>query len=87
MIDIAVKKRMNKENDNNHNEHCVMADQIIELDGYRTAKRHKENIRRITYYAENKNKTYVYLTNNMDKPPEQVAFLYKYRWKVELFCK
>ena len=30
-------------------------------------------------------KTFVYLTNNMEMPATQVALLYKYRWRVELF--
>ena len=33
------------------------------------------------------NKTFVYLTNNMEMPATQVALLYKYRWRVELFFK
>ena len=30
---------------------------------------------------------FVYLTNNMEIPATQVALLYKYRWRVELFFK
>ncbi len=31
--------------------------------------------------------TFVFLTNNFDLPAEQIAFLYKNRWRVELFFK
>ena len=37
--------------------------------------------------SNNLNKTFVYLTNNMEIPATQVALLYKYRWRVELFFK
>ena len=32
-------------------------------------------------------KRFVFLTNNFDLAPEDVALLYKYRWKIELFFK
>jgi len=41
----------------------------------------------LSNYAADKNKTFVYLTNNMEIPATQVALLYKYRWRVELFFK
>lgn len=34
-----------------------------------------------------KPKTFVFLTNNMELSAQQVAFLYKQRWQVELFFK
>jgi hypothetical protein len=76
-----------KVNGTNHNENGVLMDQVIELTGYRTRKKYTEPLRRITYYAKDKNKTFVYLTNNMEMPAVQVALLYKYRWHVELFFK
>lgn len=76
-----------KENDTNHNEKGILSDQLIKLTNYATSKKYPIALRRVTYYAEDKNKTYVYLTNNMDIPTDQVALLYKYRWHVELFFK
>ena len=71
----------------NHNENGVLSDQIIKLTGYQTSKKYTDALRRITYYATDKNKTFVYLSNNMEIPAMQIALLYKYRWHVELFFK
>lgn len=76
-----------KENDTMHNADGVLSDLIIKLTGYQTMKKYPISLRRITYYAADKNKTFVYLTNNMQIPATQVALLYKYRWHVELFFK
>lgn len=76
-----------KESDTMHNADGVLSDQIIKLTGYQTMKKYPISLRRITYYAADKNKTFVYLTNNMQIPATQVALLYKYRWHVELFFK
>lgn len=76
-----------KESDTMHNADGVLSDQIIKLTGYQTMKKYPISLRRITYYAVDKNKTFVYLTNNMQIPATQVALLYKYRWHVELFFK
>lgn len=76
-----------KECDTMHNADGVLSDQIIKLTGYQTMKKYPVDLRRITYYAADKNKTFVYLTNNMQIPAKQVALLYKYRWHMELFFK
>ncbi len=73
------------ERDTAHNADGVLSDQIIKLTGYLTVKKYPATLRRITYYATDKNKTYVYLTNNMEMDATQIALLYKYRWHVELF--
>ena len=75
------------ESDTMHNADGVLSDQVIRLTGYQTSKKFPAVLRRITYYATDKNKTFVYLTNNMEIPATQVALLYKYRWHVELFFK
>ena len=75
------------ESDTMHNADGVLSDQIIRLTGYQTCKKFPAVLRRVTYYAADKNKTFVYLTNNMEIPATQVALLYKYRWRVELFFK
>ena len=76
-----------KDKETNHNENGVLSDQIIKLTGYQTSKKYPVTLRRITYYATDKNKTFVYLSNNMEIPAVQIALLYKYRWHVELFFK
>jgi len=73
------------EGDTNHNADGVLSDQVIRLTNYLTKQKYPAVLRRVTYYATDKNKTFVYLTNNMEIPATQVVLLYKYRWRVELF--
>ena len=75
------------EGDTNHNADGVLSDQVIRLTNYLTKQKYPAVLRRVTYNATDKNKTFVYLTNNMEIPATQVALLYKYRWRVELFFK
>ncbi len=75
------------EGDTMHNADGVLSDQIIRLTNYLTKQKYPAVLRRVIYYAADKNKTFVYLTNNMEIPATQVALLYKYRWRVELFFK
>ena len=75
------------EDDTMHNAGGVLSDQVIRLTNYLTEQKYPAVLRRVTYYAADKNKTFVYLTNNMEMPATQVALLYKYRWRVELFFK
>lgn len=75
------------EGDTMHNADGVLSDQVIRLTNYFTKQKYPAVLRRVTYYVAGKNKTFVYLTNNMEIPATQVAFLYKYRWRVELFFK
>ena len=75
------------ENDTMHNADGVLSDQVIRLKNYSTKQKYPAVLRCITYYAADKNKTFVYLTNNMEITAVEVALLYKYRWRVELFFK
>jgi transposase len=65
----------------------VKCDQTGELKGFYTFKQYPERIRRIKFYDEEQNRTFIFLTNNLYLSPEQIAALYKRRWKVELFFK
>jgi len=49
-------------------------------------KRERVTLRRVCYQDE-KNRHYVFLTNNLEIPAEEVAFLYKKRWGIELLFK
>jgi hypothetical protein len=75
------------ESDTMHNADGILSDQVIRLTNYSTKQKYHAVLRRITYYAADKNKTFVYLTNNMEITAVEVALLYKYRWRVELFFK
>lgn len=65
----------------------VKCDQIGELTGFYSFKGYPEKIRRIKYYDEQQSRTLIFLTNNMELQAEEIAQLYKHRWKIELFFK
>lgn len=65
----------------------LRCDQTVVLTGYYAAKDYPEKLRRVKYYDEETDNTYVYLTNNFKVPALIIALLYKERWKVELFFK
>ena len=46
----------------------------------------KLTIRRI-YYRDEKGRHFVFITNNFDITAEDVAFIYKKRWQIELLFK
>ena len=75
------------ESDTMHNADGILSDQIIRLTNYSTKQKYPAVLRRVAYYAADKNKTFIYLTNNMEITAVEVALLYKYRWRVELFFK
>lgn len=63
----------------------VMSDQIGHLLGHYAAKHYPNAIRKVVFYDKEMNLTFVFITNNMELPAEQIALLYKKRWQVELF--
>lgn len=65
----------------------VLSDQTGKLVTYYPLKEYPEKLRRIKYYDKETDKTLVFLTNNFDLDATEIALLYKYRWKIELFFK
>tara|TARA_R110002050_G_scaffold899_3_gene6376 strand:- start:2877 stop:4079 length:1203 start_codon:yes stop_codon:yes gene_type:complete len=65
----------------------VKYDQIGKLESYYPSRAYSEKLRRIKYYDCETDKELIFLTNNMDLDPTEVAYLYKKRWEVELFFK
>jgi hypothetical protein len=65
----------------------VKCDQTIVLTGFYSRKYYPDKLRRIKYYHEQTEKTFVFLTNNFGLPPLTIAELYRCRWQVELFFK
>jgi hypothetical protein len=65
----------------------VLCDQTGKLTGFYTAKDYPEKLRRVKYYDKESDRTFVFLTNNMEVTAVQVALLYKNRWQIELFFK
>ena len=65
----------------------VLLDQIGKLTGFYISKDYPEKLRRIKYYDEETDNDLEFLSNSFDITAEEIAQLYKYRWKVELFFK
>ncbi len=63
----------------------VKYDQIGKLDSYYPSRVYPEKLRRIKYIDSETNKELIFLTNNMELKPTDIAYLYKKRWEVELF--
>lgn len=72
----------------------VLSDEVIELtyhpedeNGKRQSKVFKKIRLRKVCYQDEKNRYFEFLTNNFDITAEEVAFLYKKRWGIELLFK
>ena len=65
----------------------VRCDQTVVLTGYYSKKDYPEKLRRIKYFDADKGRSFVFLTNQFTLPPEVIAELYRYRWRVEIFFK
>lgn len=65
----------------------VQCDQTGKLTGFYPLKQYPDKLRRVKYYDAESDRTFLLLTNNMEITAEQVALLYKNRWKIELFFK
>lgn len=65
----------------------IMCDQIIRMTGCNTRRYYPDKLRRIKFYDAEQCRIFVFLTNNMTLDATDIAMLYKYRWKVELFFK
>jgi len=65
----------------------VRADQVITLVTQKSKKGYPERLRRVSFVDKERNKRFVFLTNNFEIPAETVAAVYKQRWQVELFFK
>ncbi len=57
------------------------------LNGYVSARKYPEHLRRIRFKDPESAKTLIFLTNNTVLAPLTIAALYKSRWQVELFFK
>ena len=65
----------------------VICDQRVMLNGFYSAKRYPEHLRRIRFKDAESGKTLIFLTNNTALPALTICALYKRRWQVELFFK
>lgn len=65
----------------------VRSDQIVKLAGFYPQKNYPDKLRRIRFYDNEQKRSLIFLTNNFKLKAIDIAALYKYRWKVELFFK
>jgi len=65
----------------------VQSDQIGKLTGFYVSRDYPQKLRKVKYYDKEMNRTFVFLTNNMVLTAQEIAFLYKNRWQIELFFK
>ena len=65
----------------------VMSDQKIELTSARGRKVYPGTLRRVGYWDEETQRSYVFVTNNTTWVGKTIADLYKSRWQIELFFK
>jgi hypothetical protein len=65
----------------------VRSDQTIVLTFENSARGYPDAMRRIRFYDAEKERSFVFLTNNFSLPAVTIAELYKSRWQVELFFK
>ncbi len=65
----------------------ILCDQKVKLTGIKTKNYYPEYLRRLKYFDKEQQRTLVFLTNNFSLSATDIAMLYKYRWKVELFFK
>ena len=65
----------------------ILRDAEVRLTIYKSQKDYPETLRVVKYYDEEQNREFAFLTNAMDLTAQQIADLYKNRWKIELFFK
>ncbi len=65
----------------------LLYDQTIHLVNFYASNKYPEKLIRVKYFDQESSKKFIFLTNNFELPALQVALLYKYRWKIELFFK
>lgn len=65
----------------------LRSDQTILLTGPKSQNFYPDPLRRVSYFSEEINKYFVFLTNNFNVSALTIAQLYHKRWQIELFFK
>jgi len=65
----------------------VRSDQTILLTDKLTSGKFPDLLRRVSFYAQDTDQRFVFLTNNFKIPSPTVAAIYHQRWQIELFFK
>jgi hypothetical protein len=70
-----------------HPKQGVMYDQIIRLRGQHRKAIRRWPLRRVRYIDPQTGKRFTFLSNDLQLPAMQIAFLYRKRWQIELLFK
>ena len=54
---------------------------------YYSSKEYPAKLRKVRFYDDEKKRVFTFITNNFHLKAEEIALLYKYRWRIELFFK
>ena len=65
----------------------LRSDQTIRLAGVKSSLQYPESLRRVSFYDAERDRRFVFLTNNFSLTAQTIANLYRCRWQVELFFK
>ena len=65
----------------------VRCDQLGYLKVFYSLKSYPEKIRKIKFYDLEQKRILIFLTNNLELEANEIAAIYKHRWKIELFFK
>lgn len=65
----------------------VRCDQVVVEGRHHHQRKYPALMRRVKYYDDKEQRSYVFITNNFELPAATIAALYKQRWQVELFFK
>jgi hypothetical protein len=65
----------------------VKVDQVIKLNNHYASKNYPDKLRLIKFYDAETAAELEFISNNFELAATEVALLYKYRWRIELFFK
>ena len=65
----------------------IGVDQSIKFKNPQSKQKYPDHLRRIKYSDYEKDKTFIFLTNQFEIESIKIAGLYRERWKIELFFK
>lgn len=69
-----------------HYNSLIVADETITLAG-QPGRKYTKPLRRIEIFDEDKGRVLAFISNDFERPAEEIAALYKRRWQIELFFK
>ena len=65
----------------------ILLDQVGTLSGAEGRKKYQSKVRKVIFHDHQKNKTFMFMTNNFSVDAELIPKLYKQRWQIEIFFK